>query len=167
MHTIAVAVGGDGAGHMGAVYFKADAGLNIGAGHDQVANVLWDVGVEADVAYLHVVAIAGEAGAGTRELCGVGAVRTVGQQVGNVDAAMVLPGELWMVQAGAAVEHTQADAGTGQAPRIGVVCVGRGQAPVGVEFVRAPAGRITWLTGNRRGAGCCYGCCGRQVRVGR
>jgi hypothetical protein len=60
-----------------------------------------------------------------------------------MDAAVVLAGELVVVQAGAAVEHAQADAGAGQAACVGHIGVDRLQAPVAVEFGGAPAGGIT------------------------
>lgn len=47
----------------------------------------------------------------------------------------------------AGIELSQRDAGTGQAARIRVLGADRAQAPVGIEFVGAPAGGVAGLRG--------------------
>ncbi|MNU90671.1 hypothetical protein D3C71_805430 [compost metagenome] len=136
----AITVGRDGAGHVRSMGLEMDACLEVaGVGLDDVADSLRHAGVVGDVVDRDLVAVARKAGVGTIDQGGVGAAGAIGQQVGNAQAAVVLAGEVRVVQARAAVEHAQADALAGQATRVSDIGVDRAQAPVGVELGAAPA----------------------------
>ena len=135
VHALAIAVGADGAQYVGAMVGIAEA-VRL-AGSDQAC---CECGRNARAETIVVVAglfAAGLfAGAGT---CDHTRRRTVGA---DGDAGGIASRKLRMRQRGARIEQRQAYALAGQAACIGVIRAHRSQAPIGVEFVAAPAGGI-------------------------
>ncbi len=146
VRAVAIAVGRDGAGHVGPVDVVAGTFINMIALED--VSVL---GIQDLIVDRHLVAVTDEAGIRTVEHF-TGAQAAVTEHIGQMDAAMVLAGEFIVFQAGTTIEHAQADALAGQAARIGSVGIDGLQAPVGLELVGAPAFSIAGVA-QYRGAG--------------